>query len=158
MEEARNHLPDVERDDVLIGEAVHAAVTASQSFAASFVLPRGRALVLAGVVVATVIGAGVALVLFVLSAVRDDPAPAASTSPAAAVGRVLDGRDFYVGTDLDAGVYVQAAATPACAWRVSDPITDETLVEGRPGTGPATVNLGPDVKFRADGCGPWIRR
>lgn len=126
--------------------------------APSFVLPRGRALVLVAVITATVLVAGVALVLAVLSVVRDDPAPAASSSPAAAVGRVLDGRDFYVGTDLDPGVYVQAAATPACAWRVSDPITDETIVEGRPGTGPATVNLGPDVKFRADGCGPWVRR
>ena len=23
-------------------------------------------------------------------------------------------------------------------------------------TGPATVNLGKDTRFRADGCGPWV--
>ncbi len=126
----------------------------------SVVLPRRRAVVLAAVVVATVLIAGVALVLAVLSTRGDEPAAApAASSPApvvAGIARALDGRDYFVGTDLEPGVYRQAAETPACTWRVSDPITDETIVEGRPGTGIATVNLGPDTKFRADGCGPWV--
>lgn len=128
--------------------------------APTVVLPRRRALVLAAVVVVTVLVAGVALVLAMLAARDDAPsaAPAASSSApvVAGIARAVDGRDYFVGTDLEPGVYVQAAETPACAWRVSDPITDETIVEGRPGTGLATVNLGPDTKFRADGCGPWV--
>lgn len=130
--------------------------------APSTALPRGRSLALMAAIAVTVLVAGVALVLAVLSLTRDDaPAatPAASSSaPAvvAGIARAVDGRDYFVGTDLEPGVYVQASETPACAWRVSDPITDETIVEGRPGTGLATVNLGPDTKFRADGCGPWV--
>ena len=32
----------------------------------------------------------------------------------------------------------------------------QALPDVAPGTGPATVNLGKDTRFRADGCGPWV--
>lgn len=84
----------------------------------------------------------------------DEPAPAA---PAAApVIAAVDNIDYFVGTNLAVGAYRQTAATPSCTYRVSDPITDELIEESRPGaTGPITVNLGKDVKFRSTGCGAW---
>lgn len=125
------------------------------------VLPRRRAVALVAAVAVTVAVAGVALVLAVLGIVRADPPPApasTSSSPAvtAGIARILDGRDYYVGTNLEPGLYRQASSSPACAWRVSDPITDDTIEEGRPGTGLATVNLAAGTRFRADGCGPWV--
>ena len=74
----------------------------------------------------------------------------------AAIAAIVDGRDYFVGTNLDPGAYRQASDTPDCRWSVTDPITGDVIEQGTPGTGPATVNLGKDTRFRADGCGPWV--
>ena len=88
---------------------------------------------------------------------RRHPDPAtSSTAPAAAIAAIVDGRDYFVGTNLDPGAYRQASDTPDCRWSVTDPITGDVIEQGTPGTGPATVNLGKDTRFRADGCGPWV--
>ena len=103
-----------------------------------------------------IIGASLAAVIAVFLAVRagnETPAPAAPPQIIAAVDNV----DYFVGTNLAVGAYRQAAATPACYWRVTEPITSEVIEESLPGaTGPITVNLGQDVKFRSAGCGAWV--
>lgn len=103
----------------------------------------------------------VALVAIAVLVIRgrgdDTPTPAtSSTAPAAAIAAIVDGRDYFVGTNLDPGAYRQASDTPDCRWSVTDPITGDVIEQGTPGTGPATVNLGKDTRFRADGCGPWV--
>lgn len=68
----------------------------------------------------------------------------------------VDNIDYFVGTNLAVGIYRQAVATSSCSYRISDPITDELIEVSAPGsTGPITVNLGKDVKFRSAGCGAW---
>lgn len=98
----------------------------------------------------------VALVAIAVLVVRgrgdDTPTPTVAPQVIAAVDNV----DYFVGTNLEVGAYRQSVATPACYYRISDPITDELIEESLKGAkGPLTVNLGKDVKFRSTGCGAW---
>ena len=88
---------------------------------------------------------------------RDDPRPAASTSssPPAAVAMV-DGVDYWPGTNVDPGAYRQAAETPGCEWSVVDATTGAEVERGLPGGGLVTVNLGEGTRFRSSGCGRWV--
>lgn len=119
--------------------------------------PRPRGVLVAGVLAVLVL-AGVAAAAAWPVLAGDEPAapvPAAS-SPVAAVAAMVDDVDYYVGTNVAAGVYRQATETPACDWQTSDPVTGERIERGIPGSGIATVNLGPEVKFRSSGCGAWV--
>lgn len=83
---------------------------------------------------------------------RGDDTP----TPAPQVVAAVDNVDYFVGTNLEVGAYRQSVATPACYYRISDPITDELIEESLKGAkGPLMVNLGKDVKFRSTGCGAW---
>lgn len=115
--------------------------------------PRSRVVPLLAI---GIVGASLAAVIAVFIALRasnDAPAPAAAPQIIAAVDNV----DYYVGTNLAVGAYRQATATPKCYYRVTEPITSDLIEESLPDiTGPVTVNLGQDVKFRSTGCGAWV--
>lgn len=83
------------------------------------------------------------------------PATTASSSPPAAAAMV-DGVDYWPGTNVAPGAYRQAAETPGCEWSVVDALTGEEVERGLPGGGLVTVNLGEGTRFRSSGCGRWV--
>jgi len=122
---------------------------------------RGRrttVVVVAGAVLFVTATTAAAVVLAVRTG---PPGPSSVTaSPAAsapAVASMVDGVDYWPGTNVDPGVYRQAAATPGCEWTVVDAITSEEVERGLPGAaGPVTVNLAEGTRFRSTGCGRWV--